>query len=126
MARCARCAGLGVAGAAGVPSREDPARELKRLRAENERLRHELAAGRANLQELWQAAGADPRCDRVIGIGRCMRSSEAVMGARGPEPHHEAEEIIRGIQAIVAERVGEGRTTSGQGNSKGYAGTASR
>jgi hypothetical protein len=33
-----------------------------------------------------------------------MRSSDAVMGAHGPEPHHEAAELIRGIQAIAAER----------------------
>ena len=89
--------------------REDPARELKRLRAENERLRHELAAGRANLQELWQALALIRDAIEGLAPVGAMRSSEAVMGAQGPEPPYEAEELIRGIQAIAAERAGEGR-----------------
>ena len=84
----------------------DTDREVKRLRADNERLRHELAASRANLQALWQAlALIRDAIEELAPIG-AMRSSEAVMGASGPEPHHEAEELIRGIQAIVADRCG--------------------
>ena len=71
-----------------MPSREDPAREMKRLRAENERMLHELAAGRANLQELWQAlALIRDAIEEPAPVG-AMRSSEAVMAENGPEPHH--------------------------------------
>jgi hypothetical protein len=84
----------------------DTDRELKRLRAENERLRHELAASRANLQALWQALALIRDAIEELAPVGAMRSGEVVMGAEGPEPHHEAEELIRGIQAIVADRRG--------------------
>ena len=69
-------------------------------------MRHELAVGRANLQELWQALTLIRDAIEELAPVGAMRSSEAAMGAHGPEPHHEAEEMIRGIQAIVAERSG--------------------
>jgi hypothetical protein len=82
----------------------ETARELKRLRAENERMRHELAAGRANLHELWAALALIRQAIEELAPVGAMRSSETVMGADGPEPYQEAEELIRGIQAIVADR----------------------
>ena len=89
-----------------MPAHEDPNRELKRLRAENERLRHELAAGRANLHDLWAALALIRDAIEELAPVGAMRSSEAVMGAQGPESHHHAEELIRGIRAIAAERSG--------------------
>ncbi len=64
------------------------------------------AASRANLQALWQALALIRDAIEELAPVGAMRSSEAVMGAEGPEPHHEAEELIRGIQAIVADRCG--------------------
>ena len=69
-------------------------------------MRHELAVGRANLQALWQALTLIRDAIEELAPVGAMRSSEAVMGAQGPEPHLEAEELIRGIQAIAAERGG--------------------
>ena len=87
-----------------MPEHEAPERELKRLRAENERLRHELAAGRANLHELWSAMALIREAIEELAPVGAMRSSEAVLATHGPEPHHEAEDLIRGIRAIAAER----------------------
>jgi hypothetical protein len=69
-----------------MPSREDPARELKRLRAENERMRHELAVGRANLHELWSALALIREAIEELAPVGAMRSSEAVLATHGPEP----------------------------------------
>ena len=85
---------------------EDKERELKRLRAENERLRHELAAGRANLHALWSALALIREAIEELAPAGAMRSSEVLMGSHGPEPHQEAEMLIRGIQAIAADRRG--------------------
>lgn len=87
-----------------MPSREDPARELRRLRVENERMRHELAAGRANLHQPWAALALILNAVEELAPVGATRSSEAVLATHGPEPHHEEVDLIRGIQAIAAER----------------------
>jgi hypothetical protein len=81
-------------------------RELQRLRAENERLRNLLAVGRENRRDLWAALALIREAVETLAPIGAIRSSEAVMGQDGPEPHHEAAELVRGIQAIAEGRGG--------------------
>ena len=94
-----------------MPARPKPKpvtayRELQRLRAENERLRHQLAVGRENRRELWAALALIRDAIEELAPVGAMRSSEAVLAAHGPEPQHEAAELVRGIQAIAEGREG--------------------
>ena len=54
----------------------------------------------------FRVLSRDPAAVRAVAdeaVG-AMWSSEAVLAIHGPEPHHEAEDLIRGIQAIAAQR----------------------
>jgi uncharacterized protein involved in type VI secretion and phage assembly len=89
-----------------MPAHEDPNRELKRLRAENERMRHELAVGRANLRELWQALTLIRDAIEELAPVGAMRSSEAVMGAHGPEPQHD---VARQLELDARDNQGDSK-----------------
>ena len=67
-------------------------------------MRHELAAGRANLHQPWAALAVILNAVEELAPVGATRSSEAVLATHGPEPHHEEVDLIRGIQAIAAER----------------------
>jgi hypothetical protein len=72
--------------------------ERRRTRAE---LEHEIEVGTTNIRALWAALALIREAIEALAPVGAMRSSEAVMGQDGPEPHHEAAELVRGIQAIA-------------------------
>jgi hypothetical protein len=73
----------------------------RRTRADLERL---IEIGAQNRRDLWAALALIRKAIETLAPVGAMRSSEAVMGQDGPEPHHEAVELIRGIQAIAGRR----------------------
>jgi hypothetical protein len=75
--------------------------EPRRTRAE---LEHHLAVCRDNNRDLWAALALIREAIETLAPVGAMRSSEAVMGRDEPEPHHEAAELVRGIQAIAEGR----------------------
>jgi len=58
------------------------------------------------LHALWSALALIREAIEELAPAGAMRSSEVLMGSHGPEPQQEAETLIRGIQAIAADRRG--------------------
>jgi hypothetical protein len=68
----------------------------------DERLRESEAMWRDNLQTAWAALRMIREAVETLAPPGALRSEEAVLGTLGPEPTHEAQAIIEGIQAIAA------------------------
>jgi hypothetical protein len=66
--------------------------------------RHTADIGLENLREAWAALRMIREAVEELGPPGCIQSEEWVCATRGPTPMAEAEEIVRGIHKIAAER----------------------